>query len=520
MIEATDLFETRYLWGKGHMTVTLEPQDEHNAALLAATHPPRWTNPRPRTRYNLVVIGAGTAGLVAAAGSAGLGAQVALVERHLMGGDCLNYGCVPSKALIRAARAIHEVRTAHELGVEVPDGASMNFPAVMQRMRRLRASIAPHDSAERFTSLGVDVFLGQARFLDASTVEVGNQPIKFRTAIIATGGRAVRPKIDGLEEVGYLTNETVFSLTELPRRFLVIGGGPIGCELAQTFQRFGSSVTLVQRSERLLPKDDAAASAIVTRHLTAEGVAVRLQSQVARVESTATGKRIHFAHDTEQPIEVDAILVSAGRVPNVEGLGLDAAGVRYDTKRGVEVNDYFQTSNKQIYAAGDIAGHEQFTHAADFMARNVIRNALFFGRAKHSKMHIPWATYTTPEVAHIGLTVAEAERRNVKHQVFEQPLDKVDRAILDGQTDGFVKVVADPKGKILGATIVAENAGDLISLFSFAMTNGQSLGALASSIFPYPTQAEAVRRVGDQYNRTRLTPFVSRLFKTWLAWLR
>jgi pyruvate/2-oxoglutarate dehydrogenase complex dihydrolipoamide dehydrogenase (E3) component len=501
--------------------VQLAPPDTYNRTLLANAHPADWQNPRPAGRYNLVVIGAGTAGLVSAAGAAGLGAKVALIERHLLGGDCLNYGCVPSKALIRAARAAADVARAADFGVMVPAGTRVDFAAVMERMRRLRAGISPHDSAERFRGLGVDVFLGDARFVGPAAVEVAGQRLEFAKAVIATGARAADPGIPGLAEVGYLTNETVFSLTELPARLLVLGAGPIGCELAQAFVRFGSEVTLINRSARIMPREDADAAAIVRRQFEREGIRLQLDVKVQRAEKAGAGKRL-IGEQRGQPLvlEGEAILVGVGRAPNVEGLGLEAAGVAYDA-RGVHVDDRLRTSNRRIFAAGDICSPYKFTHAADAMARIAIQNALFLGRKRASSLVIPWCTYTDPEVAHVGLSEKEAQEKGIRLQTFVQELADVDRAILDGETEGFVKVhVKHGSDAIAGATVVARHAGEMISELTQAMVARLGLRTVAATIHPYPTQAEAIKRVGDAYNRTRLTPFAKWLFGKWLTWTR
>ena len=500
-----------------HESAALHPRDGYNRALESNVHPPDWINPKPAGRYNLVVVGAGTAGLVTAAGAAGLGAKVALIERDLLGGDCLNVGCVPSKGLLGAARRAAAVRRAAEFGVRAE--ASVDFAAVMERMRRLRAGISAHDSATRFRELGVDVFLGQGTFTGPNRIDAAGQTLEFSRGVIATGARAAVPPVPGLEEVEYLTNESVFSLTERPGRLGVIGAGPIGCEMAQAFARFGSEVVLVTTEHGILPREDSDASKILREALERDGVALREHGRELTV-SRAGGNKIRL--QVESPgnayeEDVDKLLIGAGRAPNVEGLGLEAAGVEFSEK-GVKVNDRLQTTNPRIFAAGDICSRYQFTHAADFMARIVIQNALFFGRAKMSSLVIPWCTYTEPEIAHVGASVRDAKERGVELDTFTQPMSEVDRAILDGETEGFVRVhVRKGTDKIVGATIVAAHAGDMISNVAMAMTHGLGLGKMAITIFPYPTQAEAVRKTGDAYNRTRLTPRVRKLFRWWLS---
>jgi pyruvate/2-oxoglutarate dehydrogenase complex dihydrolipoamide dehydrogenase (E3) component len=500
----------------------VRPLDEHNRTLLANVHPADWRNPDPAPRYNLVVIGAGTAGLVTAAGAAGLGARVALLERHLLGGDCLNVGCVPSKCVIRSSRVVGDVRAAPELGLRIPDGTEADFPAVMERMRRLRARLSRIDSAARFRGLGVDVFLGDGRFTGPDTVEVAGARLHFKRAVIATGARAAEPPIEGLAEAGYLTNETVFNLTERPRALAVIGGGPIGSELAQAFRRLGSEVTLLDAASHILVREDEDAAAIVENAFRREGIRLALASRIERVTRDGGRKVVHFlTGGRREELAVDEILVGAGRVPNVEGLGLAAAGVASDPRRGVVVNDHLQTTNPRVYAAGDVCMDHKFTHAADFAARTVIQNTLFLGRKKLSALTIPWCTYTDPELAHVGLSEEDARAKGIALDTFIVPLAEVDRAVADGEEEGFVKVhVARGTDRIAGATIVARHAGEMINEITLAMVGGVGLRTIATVIHPYPTQAEAIRKAADAYNRTRLTPRVKRLFQTWLAWTR
>jgi pyruvate/2-oxoglutarate dehydrogenase complex dihydrolipoamide dehydrogenase (E3) component len=499
----------------------LAPLDDHNRRLVQNVHPAGWKNPTPQARYNLVVIGAGTAGLVIAAGAAGLGAKVALVERDLMGGDCLNFGCVPSKAIIRASRAAAEIRDAPRFGIHVPDGGRVDFGAVMDRMRRLRADLSVNDSVARFAGLGVDVFIGDARFSGRDTLVVGDATLRFSRAAIATGGRAADLPIAGLKEAGYLTNETIFSLTELPARIAVIGGGPIGCELAQALCRLGAEVAIIEVAPQILIREDRDAAARVERSLVRDGVAILTGSNILAAERRGPEKLIRFERTgVAAELVVDEIIVGAGRVPALAGLNLEAAGVA-SGHAGVAVDDYLRTTNPRIYAAGDVCSQFKFTHVADAMARIVIRNALFHGRARMSALTIPWCTYTDPEIAHVGLYEAEAQARGIKLNTFVQEFDAVDRAILDGETDGLVKVhVAARSDRIVGATIVASHAGEMLSELTLAIARGIGLGAIADVIHPYPTQAEALRKLGDQYNRTRLTPRVKRLFERWFAWTR
>jgi pyruvate/2-oxoglutarate dehydrogenase complex dihydrolipoamide dehydrogenase (E3) component len=502
--------------------VPLQPYDSHNQKLEENVHPPDWVNPEPAERYNLVVIGAGTAGLVTAAGAAGLGARVALIERELMGGDCLNVGCVPSKGVISAARVAAEVRDAADFGVVVPDDWHVVFSTVMERMRRLRANISQVDSAARFKGLGVDVFIGNGRFADGDTVEVDGKRLRYKRAVIATGARAAELPIEGLSDVDYLTNESLFSLTELPRRLLVVGGGPIGTEMAQAFARLGSQVTQIEQSPHILPREEPDAALLVQAAMERDGVKFVLDATVNRVEQRGDEKVVCLEQDGKQRELIgDALLLGMGRSPNVEGMGLEDVGVSFDVRNGVHVNDRLLTTNRKIFAAGDVCSKYKFTHAADFMARIVIQNALFFRRVKVSGLTIPWTTYTSPELAHVGITPAEAVEQGIELDGYTQPLADVDRAILEGETEGFVRVhTKKGSDRILGATIVAENAGDMISQITLAMTHGLGLKQIASTIHPYPTQADAIRKLGDQFNRTRLKPWVKTMFQTWLAWTR
>jgi pyruvate/2-oxoglutarate dehydrogenase complex dihydrolipoamide dehydrogenase (E3) component len=486
------------------------PLDEYNVKLLDNVKPRGWRNPTPKPKYHLVAVGGGAGGLISSAGAAGVGAKSALIESHMLGGDCLNVGCVPSKALIKSAKAISDLQKGQELGFSLSGEPKIIFENVMARMRRLRSSISPVDSAVRYAStLGVDVFLGKGVFTGPDSIEVDGQTLNFARAVIATGGTASIPPIPGLKEAPILTNHNVFNLTQLPNRIAVIGSGPIGLELAQCFKRFGSDVTVFCRSNRIMPKEDPEAATLVQTAMADEGVKFLFNVSYQKVVTATDGNSatVYFLQNgKEQQLESDNILVAAGRKPTVEGIGLEAAGVEYDKATGINVNDKLQTSNPKIFAVGDVATQYQFTHVSDFMARIAIRNALFFGRDKFSDLLIPWATYTDPEVAHVGLYEHDLESRNIPYQTFRKDFDHVDRAILEGTTNGWVKVhVKKGSDQILGATIVGPHAGDMISEISVAMKAGMGLGSLANVIHPYPTSAEAIRHVGDAYNRTRLT---------------
>ncbi|MBD2664766.1 mercuric reductase [Richelia sinica] len=494
--------------------IIIRPMDEYNQKLIANVHPVNWVNPQPADNYDLVVIGAGTAGLVVAAGAAGLdlGLKVALIEKHLLGGDCLNVGCIPSKSIIRSSRVIGEIWKAQNLGLNVNKNVVVDFASVMARMRQIRAGISPHDSAARFKKLGVDVFFGNGRFTSKNTLQVEDTNIKFKKAVIATGARPVKPQITGIEQVGYLTNETVFSLIQKPESLAVIGGGPIGCELAQAFRRLGAEVVLFHSSSHILNKEDREAAEVLQKVLIKEGIRVVLNCKLEEVVTVTEGKRLYFSvNGHRDSVTVDEILVGAGRVPNVENLNLEAVGVEYDLKEGVKVNDYLQTTNPKIFAAGDVCMNWKFTHAADAAARIVIKNALFapwgLGKDRLSKLVMPWVTYTDPEIAHVGIYAEDAQKQGIEVETIKIPFTSVDRAIADSEESGFLKIL-HKKGtdQILGATIVASHAGEMISEITTAIVHQIGLSKLSSVIHPYPTQAEAIKKAADAYRRTLLTP--------------
>lgn len=506
------------------------PNDEHNQRLVENVHPSTWVNPEPAGRYNIVVIGAGTAGLVTAVIAAGVGAKVALIERHLMGGDCLNVGCVPSKGVIRASRAWADLRHAEEFGLHIPPGVKYDFGAAMARMRKLRARISHTDSAHRYKSLGVDVYIGEGRFTGADTIEVtgpaGNRVLRFAKAAICSGARAAAPPTPGLEETGYLTNETIFSLTELPQRLAVIGAGPIGCEMAQSFARFGSRVYLIEAMHGIMPNEDRDAAEIVHKSMLRDGIQLLCCGKDLKVNRTDDGKRMTVdSHGQHYDVTVDEILVGVGRRPNVEGLGLEIVGVQYD-KTGVKVNGRLQTTNPRIYAAGDICSQYKFTHAADAMAQIVIQNALFphpFGLAYASadSLIMPWCTFTEPEIAHVGMYEAEAKAKGIEIETYTYKLDEVDRAILDGEDEGFARVhIQKGTDKILGATIVAAHAGDMINEFSVVMKAGVGAKTIAGTIHPYPTQAEVNKKVVNLWRKAHFTDGQKKILRKWFEWRR
>lgn len=484
------------------------------------TTSPSWRNPDPRGPYHLLIIGAGPAGLIAARAAVRGGAKVALIERNLLGGSCLNNGCIPSKAIIRTSRLYREMRDAEHFGGRVPGGIAVDFPAVMERVRRIRARLSERGSAERLAAMGIDLHFGEARFAGPDSVTVGGNVLRFKKALVATGARPVRPPIPGLEEAGYLTYENVFDLTECPQRLLVIGGGPVGCELAQAFARLGSRVTLVEEDPMFLGHEERDAAQLLSDALARDGIEIHLDTQTTRVRVEGNDKVADLVNDdTKRTVAVDQILVGVGTAPNVQGLELEAAGVVYDDARGIPVDDFLRTTNRRIFAAGDVCGENKFPHIESAAGRIVVANALFLGRQRLSAEAIPWCTFTDPEIAHVGMYVTEARQKNIPVKTFTILMHEVDRAITDGEEEGFVKVhVREGTGKILGATVVASHAGDLINEISLAMSAGLDLHALARVNQPYPTQSQAIKMAAGAYVASRRTSFRTWLMTKWLSW--
>jgi pyruvate/2-oxoglutarate dehydrogenase complex dihydrolipoamide dehydrogenase (E3) component len=494
-------------------------QDVYERARLAHVHPEAWRNPIPADCYQLLIVGAGAAGLVAAETAAALGVRVALIERHLIGGTCLNTGCVPSKTLVRTARLYAEMRNARRYGARMPDDIEVDFAAAMERVRRVRSHLGSGDSVRKLTAAGVDVFFGNVQFTGADTLTVNGDTLCFDKALVATGARPHIPLIPGLRETGCMTNATVFNLTKLPRRLLVIGGGPLGCELAQAFCRLGARVTIVQDKPLFLEREERDAAQILSDAFARDGIEVRLNTTVAAVRAENGQKLIDLVSDDyRNTIAVDAILTGVGRSPNVEGLNLEAAGVDYAASDGIRVDDHLCTSNPSIYAAGDVCLEQKYTATATASALIALQNALFGGRERVSGLIIPWCTYTDPEIAHVGLYVREANRQNVPVKTFTIPMHENDRAVMDGEHAGFVKIhVRERSDQILGATIVALHAGSMINEITLAMVANIGLRKLSRVIHAYPTQGEAIRWAADAYNRTRLTPRVLARLHRWLA---
>ena len=458
--------------------------------------PEDYRNPQPRRRYHLVVIGAGPAGLVTSIAAAGLGARVALVERQAMGGDCLNVGCVPSKSLLEFTRK--------------NPGAS--FGEAFTWLRQVRQEIAHHDSVERYRAQGVDVFLGSARFLDDASIQVNEHRLLARRFVVATGARAAMPPIPGLKDCDPLTNESFFDLVERPRRLAILGAGPVGCEMAQAMARLGIEVHLVEMADRVLPGAIPQASAVLARALESHGVTLHVGARVSEVTIVNGQPTLHGA---ETPITADRVLVAAGRRANVDDLNLDRAGVEVSGGL-IAVDDKLRTTNKRIFAAGDVCSRLQLTHHADAHARIVVQNALFAPTASTRRLVIPQCTYTDPEIAGTGRTETELDELRIPFDRYRVEFAELDRGKTAGEQEGFVEVItAKGKDAILGATLVGHDAGEQIAPLCLAMANGLGLGALGKAVLPYPTRAEYLRRLADQYNRTRLTPAAQGLMKSW-----
>jgi mercury(II) reductase len=493
------------------------PVDSNDLELIKSAHPPHWQNPEPDGPYNLVVIGAGPAGLTAAHEAAGLGAKVALIERNLIGGTCINVGCIPSKSIIRTARLYADMRDAENLGGDTPDRLHVDFQRAMTRMRQIRQRISRADAAATIAAKGIDVFFGEAQFSRSDAVTVAGKTLRFRKALIATGARPRLPTIPGLAEAGYLSNETMFDLTECPKRLLVIGGGPLGCEAAQAFRLLGAKVILAQREPMFLPGEERDAAQILSDALAREGIEVCLNTEMVAVRTAGGKKLADLVHDEiTTTISVDEIITGIGRSPNVDGLDLENAGVAYDAD-GIKVDDYLRTTNPRIYAAGDVCLAYKFTHTAEATARMVVHNALFLGRSKLSELVIPWCTYTDPEIAHVGLYPAEARQNGIPVKTYTVLMHDVARAVMDGEEEGFVKIhVREGSDRILGATVVASHAGEMINAVSLAIKSGMGLLALTDVIHPFPTQAQGIKMAADAYRRTRFTSFWRHVTTRWL----
>lgn len=473
-------------------TYRAKPDDEET--FLRRVRPEDWENPVPRNAYDLAIVGAGPAGLAAAESAARLGFSVVLIERNRLGGNSLNVGSVPSKAIIRTARVYRTMRGTEEFGAPVLKDPALEFGKVMARMRRIRTRIAEYHSVHELTALGVDIVFGAARFGSADSLFVGDATVHFKKALIATGARPRVSDIRGLDQTGYRTSATIFEMAALPKRLAVIGGGPLGCELAQAFCGLGSHVTIVQNDPKFLPREERDAAEILSRSMARDGVEIRLNTNVvgARRENGANILET-VNNDVKGEIQADEILLSIGRVPNVEELNLEAAGVAFDTDRGIEVDDFLRSRNPNVYAAGDVCLALKFTNAAQSSARMAVQNALIQAQQRQSSSAIPWCTYCYPEIAHIGLHVWEARRQSIPIKSFTVMMHDVDRAITDGQDIGFIKIhIAEGSDRILGATIVSSRASELINEMAVIMSAGIGMKALAEIVHTYPAQSEAI----------------------------
>ncbi|MGQ0560483.1 MAG: dihydrolipoyl dehydrogenase family protein [Gemmatimonadota bacterium] len=462
------------------------------------------------SKYDLIVVGGGAAGLVTAAGAAGLGARAALVERQRMGGECLWTGCVPSKALLACARAAADAREARRSGDSEGD-VRVDFAAVMEHVRQARRTIEPHDSPERYRSLGVSVYHGQARFTGERSLRVDRQTLSARHIVIATGSRPVIPNIPGLSAVGFHTNETIFDIDRFPESLIVLGGGAIGVEVAQAFALLGSRVTVIEAAPRVLAREDGELTAILERELRDAGIALELGVSAERVEQTAAGVRVHAAgkqHDAA------ALLVATGRESVLDTLELEKGGVE-TSERELVLDDRLRTSATNVWAAGDVTGAPRFTHVADYQARTVLRNALFPFSTRVNYDVVPHVTFAIPELARVGLTAEEASERHGGVRTFTRKFAELDRAVADGRTTGVLKIVTDAKGHILGGHVLGHQASSIIAEIALAMRERVSLSRLASLIHAYPTYAEAVKQSGDAFNRARFAGFA----KTAAHWL-
>src|ERR1700676_525915 len=490
----------------------------YDLELIANVRPPGWENPLPRTPYHLLVIGAGPAGLIAARTAAMLGAKVALIERDRLGGGSFNSASVPSNTSIRTSRNYADMRGAVNFGAEAPENIQISFALAMDRVRRIRTRISRANSAARLADMGIDLFFGAARFPGADVVDVGGACLSFKKAMIATGSRPKPVTIPGLTECGFIHAEGGFKLTKLPQSILVIGGGPGGCGGAQMFARLGARTIIAMPEPLFLPKEERDAAHMVSDALARDGVEIHLNTRAAEARIEDGRKAIDLVSDGDvTTVTVDGIFVGTGREPVVDGLDLDKAGIASSAEAGIQVDDFLRTTNRKVYAAGDVCLEHKFTTTAYASGRLVVRNALFPGRKRMSSQLIPWCTYTDPEIAHVGLYVKQARERDIRVKTFTVPMHDVDRAVIDSEESGFVKIhVRDGSDKILGATIVARHAGEMINEISLAMVAGIGLQKLAQVVRAYPTQAEAIRMAAEHYNETRLTPLRRWLLRRWL----
>ncbi|MBC8057014.1 MAG: FAD-containing oxidoreductase [Rhizobiales bacterium] len=500
------------------------PEGASGAASLDAEHlenvrPHDWQNPTPTATYHLVVIGGGPAGLAAARGAAMLGARVALIERHWLGGESLNHGSVPTKAIWRTARLHAQMRDAEQFGASAPVLGPVDFEAVSARARRVRTRIGQLDSAAKLKALGVDLYFGAACFSGPRSIDVDGTALRFRKAIVATGARPATIEIPGLAEAGYVQASTMFEAFGAPRRMLVVGGGPNGCEGAQALARFGVHTIIAMSEPLFLPGEERDAAQMVSDALARDGVEIHLNTTVRSVRVEGRDKVVELVNDGEvSTVTVDTIFVGLGQRPNIEGLALERAGIEVDPAIGIVVDDTMRTTNRRVYAAGDVCMQAHRTSIAVASARIAVFNALLWRCRRFSALAIPWCTYTDPEIAHVGMYVREARRRGIPVKSFTVPMHEVDRALADGEETGFVKIhVRDGTDKILGATIVAPHAGEMINEISLAITAKLGMRTLQRVLRAYPTQAEAMRLAADRYQLSKATATLRWLMRAWVS---
>ncbi len=497
----------------------VDANDPDNLRLRAQVRPKNWKS-NLRSHYDFIAVGGGTAGLVSTAGSAHLGAKTLIVEKNYLGGDCLITGCVPSKALLHAAQVASEINKAAALGIHI-EQSRVDFSDVMRRVRERRADIATADSAQAWSLRGVDVAFGEARFTSPNSLEINGETVHFKRALVATGGRPRFPPIPGLASVDALTSDTFFDLVELPKRLVIIGGGPMGCEIAQAMARLGSHVSLIQQHDRLIMSEDKDASKLLDKALRQDGVNVYLSTECTQV--TASDDGVVFSLKSEfnsSEIVGDALFVATGRQANVEGLGLDAAGVNYN-EEGIQVNSMQRSSNRRIYAAGDVCSQQKFTHAAWAQAEYAVMNAFFPFRYSMQNRFIPHVTFTDPEIARVGLSDEILCSMGDKLDILTVAIDASDRARIEGESVGFARLyLKKGSDKIIAASLVCNNAGEVIAQLGLAIQAGIGLNAIAKTIYAYPTRNELVSRLADTYNLNRVTPTIRRWLQRWFSVLR